>query len=431
MSNSKSALRFLVALIVIATQGFFLTRLQGQNAITNASIVSIQATGPIAEESSFPYRRLAFRGRFTISRTGPTELALPVFVHYSGSATPGLDYPFLPWLVSIPAGTNQLEIEVVPNTDNGPEPIETVEATLSECPPLTDPPMGIPCVLLNIDPSRASARVFIRDDGITTASLEITDPKDGSEFTAGSTINIAATAIDLDGAITHVDFFDGAAKIGESTITFIRQPDPGSPIYHEFDWRGADLGLHVLTARALNAAGDNVTSAPVRIRVGDGLPVVSIQATVPETTEPSPTTRIRPAVFTLHRTGDASQLLRVWMGYGGTATAGADYTTPPAVVEFPAGAATVEVVIAPLDDDLVEGDETVIAEITLSPLAIPPTYRIDPVNNRARVVIHDNDLPAVPVVSIPKPRSRFARLAPALLPSPLPASSSSAAAAET
>jgi hypothetical protein len=363
-------------------------------------VVSIEATSPIAEESSYPYRRLAFRGQFTISRTGPTSNALPVFVHYSGSATPGADYPFPPWLVSIPPGTNRVEIEIVPNPDDKPEPIEIVEATLSECPPLTDPPLGIPCYLVNIDPARASARVFIRDDGITTASLEITAPKDGAEFGEGSPIHIAATAIDLGGAITEVEFFDGDAKIGESIINFFRAPDPGTPIEHEFEWRGAAIGSHVLTTRALNTAGNAVTSAPVRIRVGGGLPFVSIEATVPETTEPSPTTRIRPGVFTFRRTGDASRTLRVWTHYGGTATSGADYVAPPTIVEFPAGASSVDVPIGPLDDELVEGDETVIGQLTPSPLAVLPEYRIDPVNNQARVIIHDNDATDRPLVSI-------------------------------
>jgi hypothetical protein len=278
--------------------------------------------------------------------------------------------------------------------------METVEATLSECPPLTDPPLGIPCYVVNIDPAHASALVFIRDDGITTASLEITAPKDGAEFSEGTAIRIAATAIDLEGAITDVEFFDGDKKIGESIINFFRAPDPGTPIYHDFEWVGATVGPHLLTARALNAAGNAVTSAPVRIQVGGGLPVVSIEATVPETTEPSLTTRIQPGVFTLRRTGDASNLLRVWVHYGGTATSGSDYTEPPTVVEFPAGAASVEVLIGALDDDVVEVDETVIGELTPSPLAVVPTYRIDPANSRAIVVIHDNDTPVVPVVSI-------------------------------
>jgi len=389
------------------------------NDVSPEPVVSIEATDPIAEESSYPYRRIAFRGRFTISRTGPTSNALPVFVHYGGTATPGVDYPRQPFLVSIPPGTNRVEIEIVPTPDDLPEPIETVEATLSECPPLTDPPLGIPCYLVNIDPAKSRATVFIRDDGITTASLEITAPKDGDEFSPGTPIRIAATAIDLEGAITHVDFFDGNTKIGESTIVFIREPDPGTPIYHEFEWRGAAVGSHVLTARAVDSAGNSVTSAPVRITVGiGGLPVVSIEATVPETTEPSDTTRIRPGVFTLKRTGTPSQALRVWVNYAGTATRGADYEETPFIVEFPAGAASVEILIGPLDDNLVEGDETVIGMLTPSPTAAVPLYRIDPVNNQARVVIHDNDPAGVPVVSIRATQPNTAEPCPICLVAP-------------
>ena len=332
MSTPKSALFRFAALLSIAAQGFFLTSLSAQvstnDTVPPASVVSIEATSPIAEESSVPFRRQALRGRFTISRTGSTEQGLPIFVLYGGTAKPGVDYPLLPWRVTIPAGTNRIEIEVVPNADDVPEPIETVEATLSECPPPTDPPMGIPCYIANIDPAHASARVYIRDDGVTTASLAVTAPADGAEFSEGTPIPIAATAIDLQGAITHVDFFDDELRIGESTIFFFRQPDPGTPIDHEFDWRGALVGLHSLTVRALNATGSAVTSAPVRIRVGEGLPVVSIEATVPETSEPSLTTRIRPGLLTLRRTGDASKPLGVWMRYGGTATSGTDYTPP-------------------------------------------------------------------------------------------------------
>lgn len=372
-------------------------------------VVSIEATSPIAEETSYPYRRLPLRGLFTIARTGPTNDALPVFVHYGGTAAPGVDYPMLPWLVSIPAGASRVEVEVVPNVDGIREPIEVLEAQLSQCPPLTDPPMGIPCYNVSIDPARAAARIFLRDDGITTASLELTAPKDGSEFSAGQTIRLAVTAIDLEGAITHVEFFDADTKIGESQIFFIVQPDPGTPIYHEFEWAGAAVGQHELTARAANAAGMRVVSPPVRIHVSDGLPVVSIEATVPETIEPSPTSRIRPGAFTFRRTGDASGLLRVWVHNGGTASPGHDHIALPSIVEFPAGAASVEVLVGPLDDELIEGDETVISELTPSPLAIPPQYRIDPMNNHARVIIHDNDTPVVsiratqPITSEPCP----------------------------
>ncbi|MBK8002017.1 MAG: hypothetical protein IPK15_25790 [Verrucomicrobia bacterium] len=362
-------------------------------------MVSIVASSEIAEETSYPYRRLAFRGVFTIARSGPTNHAVSVFVHYSGSAQPGVDFPALPWLVTIPAGAEKVELVVEPTVDNVSEPIEFLDAKLDQCPPLTNPPMGIPCYAANIDPARSTARVFLRDDGITTASLELTSPRDGSEFRAGQPIRLAATAIDLEGAITYVEFYDGPTKVGESSIFFIRQPDPGTPIHHEIEWTGAAIGSHELTARAVNAAGSKVSSPPVKIRVSDGLPVVSIEATVPETMEPSPTSRIRPGVFTLRRTGDTARALRVWVSYGGTASPERDYSELPGIVEFPAGSSSVDLQVVPLDDGLAETDESVVAELVPSPLAVRPDYEIDPINRRAVVVIHDNEM-AVPLVSV-------------------------------
>ena len=52
--------------------------------------VSITATSRIAEEDSAPTMRPAvFRGAFTISRTGSTALAQPVYLVVSGTAQPG------------------------------------------------------------------------------------------------------------------------------------------------------------------------------------------------------------------------------------------------------------------------------------------------------------------------------------------------------
>lgn len=368
------------------------------NETPGVSVVGIEAISPIAEETSFPYRRLAFRGRFAIARTGPVDDSLTCFVTYGGSATPDVDYPALPWVVTIPAGTNRVEIEVEPKHDEVAEPIEFIDAQLSECPPF---PLLMPCRLLNIDPAHAMARVFIRDDGITTASVAITAPRSGEEFKAGAPIPITATAIDLEGAMTHIEFFDDGRKIGESTIFFIREPDPGTPIYHEFVWTGAAAGLHTLTAVGIEATGAKVQSLPVSITVGGGLPVVSIEATYAETSEPSPLIRVRPGLFSLRRTGDASAPLRVWMRYSGTATSGADYAALPAIVEFPAGALSVELQVVAMQDERVEGDETVIAALTLSPLAVIPNYQIDPTHAEARIVIHDQPPAPVPnVVSI-------------------------------
>jgi hypothetical protein len=233
---------------------------------TERAKVSIQATSSIAEEDSTPFDRMNLVGVFTIARTGPIGDALPVYVQYSGTARAGEDYPVLPGLVTIPAGAAATEIRVQPSPDNLPEGIETVVATISNCP---RPGVLPPCYDFEIDPAHQSATVFIRDDGLTRASLTITNPKDGANFNVGEAILIEATAIHLDGYISRVEFFDGNQRIGESEIVFIRAPDPGTPLYHSFEWRGVAAGSHVLTVRA-GANGAVLISPPVRITVGPG-----------------------------------------------------------------------------------------------------------------------------------------------------------------
>src|SRR6185503_2920629 len=177
--------------------------------------------------------------------------SLSVFVKYSGMATPGADYPSLPQLVTIPTGSVSTIIRVEAINDRSPEGIETLLATLSNCAPGgIDPATGITCFDgFDIDPAHTEATVFIRDDGITTASLAIIRPQDGTAFNTGDAIHIEAVALDLDGYISRVEFWDAEQKIGVSEIVFIRAPDPGTPITHTFEWTSAAIGDHTLTAR--------------------------------------------------------------------------------------------------------------------------------------------------------------------------------------
>jgi hypothetical protein len=234
------------------------------------TVVSIEATHPIAEEDSLPFDRLPLVGVFRISRTGPTNDSVPVWIQYTGSASAGEDYPVLPSVVTIPAGTASTQIRVEPIADGMPEGIESLVAAISACPPVCPECPLPPCYNFSSDSAHASATVFIRDDGVTRASLVITNPKEGANFNVGQAILIAATAIDLDGYISRVEFFDGNQRIGESEIVFIRAPDPGTPIQHSFEWRGAAAGSHVLIARATRVNGDVLMSPPVRITVGPG-----------------------------------------------------------------------------------------------------------------------------------------------------------------
>ena len=65
-----------------------------------------------------------------------------------------------------------------------------------------------------------------------------------------------ATATSANATVTKVEFFDGAAKLGEDT---------SSP--YSFVWNGASAGAHALTAKATNNANVTATSTVVNIAV--------------------------------------------------------------------------------------------------------------------------------------------------------------------
>jgi hypothetical protein len=106
-------------------------------------VVRIETVSRIAEESSYPFRRLPFVGELRISRTGPTTNSLPVFVTYSGIAAEGKDYQALPFVVTIPEAADSTVLRVPAVPDQLAEGIETLVATISNCPP---PPMMPPCL---------------------------------------------------------------------------------------------------------------------------------------------------------------------------------------------------------------------------------------------------------------------------------------------
>ena len=280
-------------------------------AVVPLPVMRIETISPIAEEDTGLLERLPRRGTFRIWRDGPTNSDLQVWVTYSGTATRGTDYESLPTMVTMRAGTNSTFLVVSAIPDDLPEGIETVVARISNCPPPFGAP--VPCSPFNVDPARASATVFIVDEPQTEANLTITRPANGAVFDPGQTIVIEAVAIDLEGYISRVEFWDGENRIGVSEIIFVVPPDPGTPIHHSFQWTGASHGPHVLTARATRADGSALKSAPVSITVrGDPPPpMVRIDATSPIAEETSEPLRRVPltGVFTISRTGPTNDAL--------------------------------------------------------------------------------------------------------------------------
>jgi hypothetical protein len=118
----------------------------------------------------------------------------------------------------------------------------------------------------------ASSSVVYVDVVPVLPAVAIISPTANSTFSANTSLTIQATATYSLGAIAKVDFFDGAAKLGESTL-----PVTGST-YSFTVVSGLSAGGHTLTAKATAVDASTATSAPVLISTNAVPPTVALTA---------------------------------------------------------------------------------------------------------------------------------------------------------
>ncbi|MCO6964676.1 Ig-like domain-containing protein, partial [Pseudomonas aeruginosa] len=76
--------------------------------------------------------------------------------------------------------------------------------------------------------------------------VSLTSPANGATFSAGSTVNVTATASDPDGSVAKVEFFRDGSSLGVAT---------GAP--YAASWANASAGSHTL--RAVATDNNNAT----------------------------------------------------------------------------------------------------------------------------------------------------------------------------
>ena len=129
--------------------------------------------------------------------------------------------------------------------------------------------------------------------------------------------------------------------------------------FQPLDDRNVGPDMTVIVTLAANAAY-NISGSPAQVTIlNDNLTTVTIYPTGAGAAEPS-----TPGQFTVKRDGDLSPDLVVYYNVSGTATSGLDYVPLSGSVTIPAGASSADIVLTPLDDNLLEGDESVILTLT-------------------------------------------------------------------
>ncbi len=289
------------------------------------------------------------------SRTGPPDLALAFRYTVSGSAANDGATDFTPFLsgdASFAPGSSTLDVVMRPVADSVVEGNETVVVTLLDdvrynlgsstvaSITISDPPTPVVTVTA-FDPDATEAGLetgifrFTRTGDLGTALIV--------NYTRGGTALSGTDYANIGGTVTF--------NIGQATADRIVSPlndalveVPETVILTLTDGANYDLGASI-------SATVTITDQPA--------PIITITAVDSSASE----TGTDPGVFRFTRVGNTALPLTVTFTRGGTASTG-DFGSIGSSVIFPAGAATVDRVVTPVADAIVEAaGETVIVTL--------------------------------------------------------------------
>jgi hypothetical protein len=327
---------------------------------------------------------------FTLHRTGDLSTNLTATLVLSGTARPGSDFTLQPKLVTgtnsveFPPGAGTVSFTLRPINDTLVEGPETVTLTL-----LDD---GI-----NVIGSLGEATMTILDDdnqvppAVSVVATTPSVPENGMDSGEFAFTRTGSTQADLpvyysvSGTATPGSDYSmllGVVVIpaGQSTALVRFQP---------IDDKDVEPDETVIVSLLPNPGYTVSGGAPQITIVDDDLATVTIFPTDDGAAEPS-----TPGQFTVKRDGDLSANLVVHYAVTGTATSGLDFVPLSGSVTIPAGATSTNILLVPLDDTLLEGDESVTLTLTNSPYCSVGTP------GSATLYIRDRQRPAVTISAI-------------------------------
>ncbi|RUS99427.1 hypothetical protein DSM107003_00110 [Trichormus variabilis SAG 1403-4b] len=310
-------------------------------------------------------------GKFTLTRTGNKTAPLTVSYSVAGTATNGTDYNTLTKTATFAAGSATALININVKDDAVYEGNETVIVTLASGTSYTlgtakaatvniadnDLSTNVkPTITISASDANAGetltgqtanpGRFMLTRTGSTASSLTVNYAVAGTAIngtdynTLTKTVTFAAGSAT---ALINVNVKDDAVYEGNETVIVTLAS-------------GINYILGTAKAATVNIA-DNDSSTTVK-------PTITISATDASVGETLAGQTANPGKFTLTRTGSTASSLTVNYSVAGTATNGTDYNNLTNSVTFAAGSSTTIINLTPINDSLVEGDETVIVNLS-------------------------------------------------------------------
>jgi ELWxxDGT repeat protein len=305
---------------------------------------------------------------YTFSRSGATTSALTVNYTVGGTANAS-DYtgasPGTGKTITFAAGSATAIVTVDPTADSTVEADETVALTLATgtgytvgtttpvTGTITNDDVALPVITLAVSPASvlengtANLVYTFSRSGPTTSALTV-------NYTVGGTATLGTdyTGIAASPATKTLSF-----AAGSSTAIVTVDPTADSTV---------EANETVSLTLAAGTGYTVGTTTPVTGTItNDDLLLITLTASDANAGE-----TVNPGSFTLTRTGPTTSALTVLAAFSGTASNGTDYTTVPfmsntAQITFAVGSTTAVVTLNPIDDLVVEGNETGI--LTLFP----------------------------------------------------------------
>jgi len=343
-----------------------------------------------AQSTSSAVEATAGTQQIAVSLSTPAGSTVSVdYAVTSGTAASGSDFTLATGTLSFAPGESVQSIPLTILDDSVADAAETIIITLSS-------PVGLAL-------STQNTHTFtIVDDDLPVVSIAATDASAEETASAPGVFTISRTgstssalSVSLTRSGTAANGTDYTSISGSASFSFSIPSGSASatitisPVDDATN-EGNETTILTVNTGSLYTVG---TPAAATVTIADNdRSTVTITATDPLASETTGNT----GTFTITRSAPTTASLTVSLSRSGTATNVTDYASISTSITFNAGQSEMIIAVAPVDDLLTEGDETVLLQVTGT------TYNIGG-TGFAEVTIQDNDF--APVVTISSPGS--------------------------